>query len=159
MAISSRGTMGESGGLPLRATYTSRVTDTGVKTTGKVTKPEKFEQESTSYRGSEMTKGERKKIAEQNKAAESLKSKDLDKSESAQRGAQTRKENQELREDMAHDAGYRKGEKVGTAKGAVATAVVGGTVAAFLHERDDKPKGSQPNHHVTDSKNNTKTVK
>lgn len=111
-----------------------------------------------SYSGGELGRAASREIAKQNQAADSYKSKNLDRVESAQKGAQTRRENQQLREDMAHDAGYRKGERTGAVKGAVATAGVGLTVAAFLKEHE-KPKGSQPNHYVTDSNNNTKPVK
>jgi hypothetical protein len=46
----------------------------------------------------ELTKSQRKKIREQNKAAESTKSKDLDRVESGKVGAQTKKRNQRRRE-------------------------------------------------------------
>jgi len=87
----------EGGGLSLgRASVTVKKTKSGIKKTGSVTK--KVKPESTSYRGKELTKAERKKITAQNKSADTLKSKDLDRVESGKAGAQTKKRNQRRRE-------------------------------------------------------------
>ena len=84
-----------------RASYTIKSTKSGTKVTGsvkKTSKKKKAEVESTSYRGRELTKEQRKKIREQNAAAESAKSKDLDRVESGKAGARTKKRNQRRRE-------------------------------------------------------------
>jgi hypothetical protein len=78
------------------ATVTVKKTKSGIKKTGSVTK--KVKPESTSYRGKELTKAERKKITAQNKSADTLRSKDLDRVESGKAGAQTKKRNQRRRE-------------------------------------------------------------
>jgi|DEB19_MinimDraft_3_1074340.scaffolds.fasta_scaffold147883_2 hypothetical protein len=128
MARSARGVFGEIGGMArgVGASYTAKSTKRGVRITGSVTKKTKPKTESTSYRGSELSKRDRKQIASQNKAAESMKSKDLDRVESAKAGAQTRKRNQRRREAGMY------------AKGAVAGATV--TVGATAVTKDKKKK-------------------
>jgi hypothetical protein len=118
-----------------RAVVTVRKTKSGIKKTGSVTK--KVKPESTSYRGKELTKAERKKIAAQNKAADTLKSKDLDKVEAAKKAAKTRKLRQEEREDYAFMLGNKKGKKSGRVEGAAATAVLG---SAFYSLSEKKKK-------------------
>ena len=80
--------------------------------------------ESFSYRGSELTKAERAKIAAQNKAAESAKSKNLDAVDRGKAAAQTREYGIQQREQYAHNVGFVKGAAtVGTAAAAAQYAV------------------------------------
>mgnify|MGYP006273456597 CR=1 FL=1 len=111
--------------------------------------------ESFSYRASELPKRQRSEIKAQNKAAQSMKSVDLDAQERGKKAAETNKLRQQEREDYAHSVGEKKGEKKGMVKGAVATAVVGAVGHALL-DKDKKKQGTQADHHVTDSKNHTK---
>ncbi len=134
----------EGGSFPVgRASVTVRKTKSGIKKTGSVTK--KTKPESTSYRGKELTKAERKKIATQNKAADTLKSKDLDKVESAKKAAKTRKLRQEEREDYAFMLGNKRGEKIGKVKGAVGTAVLGSAIYSLgeKKKKEDKKKSTK----------------
>jgi hypothetical protein len=134
----------EGTGLPLgRASVTVKKTKSGIKKTGSVTK--KTKAESTSYRGKELTKAERKKIAAQNKAADTLKSKDLDKVDSAKKAAKTRKLRQEEREDYAFMLGNKRGEKTGKVKGAVGTAVLGSAIYSLgeKKKKEDKKKSTK----------------
>jgi hypothetical protein len=130
----------EGAGLPLgRASVTIKKTKSGIKKTGSVTKKSKAE--STSYRGKELTKAERKKIAAQNKAADTLKSKDLDKVDSAKKAAKTRKLRQEEREDYA----FMLGNKRGQVKGAAKTLVAGSALLSLVEKkkREDKKKSTK----------------
>ena len=91
--------------------------------------------ESFSHRGSELSKAERTAIREQNAAANSLKSKDLDAVERGKKGADTKRFNDEasrkaLIKKVAGAAG-----SAGIAAGAVAEYVVA--------------KGTQKDHTVT----------
>lgn len=134
----------EGAGLPLgRASVTVRKTKSGITKTGSVSK--KAKTESTSYRGKELTKAERKKIREQNKIAETLKSKDLDKIESGKKAAKTRKLRQEEREEYAYGKGKKRGEKVGVAKGAAGTVVLGSAIYSLgeKKKREDKKKSDK----------------
>jgi hypothetical protein len=134
----------EGAGLPVgRASITVKKTKSGIKKTGSVTK--KTKTESTSYRGKELTKAERKKIREQNKAADTMKSKDLDKVESAKKAAKTRKLRQEEREDYAFMLGNKRGEKTGKVKGAAATAVLGSAIYSLgeKKKKEDKKKSTK----------------
>ena len=106
---------------------------------GKAAKAAKDVVESFSYRASELTKAERKKIALQNAAAKSGQSKNLDAVERGQKGAQTRRDNEEAM--MA--ANYRMGKKVGAAKGLAAGAAAGAAAEYVVS------KGSQKDHKVT----------
>lgn len=119
---------GETGGMArgVSASYTAKSTKSGVRVTGSVSKKTKPKTESTSYRGSELNKRDRKQIAAQNKAAESLKSKNLDRVDAAKQGAETRRRNQRRREVGMY------------AKGAVAGATV--TTGAFAVAKDKKKK-------------------
>ncbi len=120
-------------GVTVRKSASGKITKTG-----SVSKKKKTEVESTSYRGKELTKTERKKISEQNKAAESAKSKDLDKVEAAKRAAKTRKANQKKRERNM----YLKGAAAGTAGGAVLTS---GLYAYGNKDKDKKSKSNKKN--------------
>jgi hypothetical protein len=138
----------EGAGIPIgRASYTIRSTKSGTKTTGSVSKKKKSETESTSYKGKELTKAEKKKIKEQNKAAESMKSKDLDKVDSGKKAAATRKLRQEEREDFAYGKGKKVGDTLGKIKGSVATATVVATGKVILDknkkDKKDKKKSSK----------------
>ena len=86
--------------------------------------------ESYSYRGSELTKAQRAEIKSQNRAAESLKTKDLDKVESGQKAAQTREYGIQQREEYAHSQGVSKGLKAGVAAG-----VTGGAIAGAVAQK------------------------
>ena len=123
-----------------RANVTVRNTKSGITKTGSVSK-NKPKVESTSYRGKELSKSERKKISDQNKAAESLKSKDLDKVESAKKAAKTRKLRQQEREEFSYMLGNKRGNKTGAVKGAAATAVLGGAIYSTDKEMKKKKKG------------------
>ena len=116
-------------GVTVRKSVSGKVTRTGT-----VAK-KKSEVESTSYRGKELTKSQRKKIREQNKAAESAKSKDLDKVEAAKKAAKTRKANQKKRERNM----YLKGAAAGTAGGVVLTS------GLYAYGNKDKDKKSKSN--------------
>lgn len=134
----------EGAGFPLgRASVTVRKTKSGITKTGSVSKKKKAEVESTSYRGKELTKAERKKISQQNKAAESVKSKDLDKVEAGKRAAKTRKIRQQEREEYAYGLGKKKGEKIGKVKGAAATAVLGSAIYSLGEKK--KKENKKPN--------------
>lgn len=109
---------------------------------------------SVSYKGSEVGPMEKAAQRAQTRAASSYKSTDMEKTDAAKRAAETRKANEQSRLENA----YKYGKQEGTIKGATAATVTAGVVAGFLHERN-KPKGTQPDHHVTDSNNNIKTVK
>ena len=122
-----------------RAVVTVRKSKSGITKTGSVSK-NKPKIESTSYRGKELNKLERKKISEQNKAAESLKSKDLDKVEAATKAAKTRKLRQQEREEYSYMLGNKRGNKTGTVKGAAATAVLGGAIYSYDKEKKKKKK-------------------
>ena len=113
MARSTGGLFGESGGMGrgIGPSYTFKSTKSGVKTTGSISKPKKIT-EGTSFRSSELSKSERKAIKKQNKAADTMKSKDLDAIERGKRAADTKRRKQKLR-DLGN-----------MTKGAVATAVV-----------------------------------
>ena len=117
-----------------RAVVTVKKTKSGIKKTGSVSKM-KSEIESTSYRGKELTKSERKKIREQNRAAESAKSKDLDRVESGKVGAQTKKRNQRRRELGM----YAKGAAGGLTGGAVLTS----GLYAIANKDKDKKKSTK----------------
>lgn len=121
-----------------RAVVTVRKTKSGITKTGSVSK-NKSNVESTSYRGKELSKLERKKISDQNKAAESLKSKDLDKVESAKKAAKTRKLRQQEREEYAYTVGNKRGKKSGRVEGAAATAVLGGVI--YSYDKQKKKNG------------------
>ena len=123
-----------------RAVVTVRKTKSGITKTGSISKG-KPKVESTSYRGKELGKLERKKISEQNKAAESLKSKDLDKVEAAKKAAKTRKLRQQEREEYSYMLGNKRGNKTGAVKGAAATAVLGGAIYSYDKEKKKKKKG------------------
>ena len=117
-----------------RAVVTVRKTNSGITKTGSVSKS-KPKIESTSYRGKELSKLERKKISDQNKAAESLKSKDLDKVEAAKKAAKTRKLRQQEREEYSYMLGNKRGNKTGVVKGATATAILGGAIYSADKEK------------------------
>ena len=117
-----------------RAVVTVRKTKSGITKTGSVSK-NKPKIESTSYRGKELSKLERKKISDQNKAAESLKSKDLDKVEAAKKAAKTRKLRQQEREEYSYMLGNKRGNKTGAVKGATATAILGGAIYSADKEK------------------------
>lgn len=123
-----------------RAVVTVRKTKSGITKTGSVSKNNP-KIESTSYRGKELSKSERKKISEQNKAAESLKSKDLDKVEAAKKAAKTRNLRQQEREEYAYMLGNKRGNKTGAVKGAAATAILGGAIYSADKEMKKKKKG------------------
>ena len=120
-----------------RAVVTVRKTKSGITKTGSVSK-NKPKIESTSYRGKELSKLERKKISDQNKAAESLKSKDLDKVEAAKKAAKTRKLRQQEREEYSYMLGNKRGNKTGVVKGATATAILGGAIYSADKEKKKK---------------------
>ncbi len=120
-----------------KAVVTVRKSKGGITKTGSISK-NKPKVESTSYRGKELSKLERKKISEQNKAAESLKSKDLDKVDAAKKAAQTRKLRQQEREEYAYMLGNKRGNKTGAVKGATATAVLGGAIYSADKEKKKK---------------------
>ena len=107
-----------------KAAISVKKTASGVKKTGTITKPAKAE--STSFRGSELSKYERKAIKDQNKSAKSMISKDLDAMERGERGAATRRRNQRLR-----DLGNK-------AKGSVGTVAVLGSGAIIYGKAKDK---------------------
>jgi hypothetical protein len=117
-----------------RAVVTVRKTKSGITKTGSISK-NKPKIESTSYRGKELSKLERKKISDQNKAAESLKSKDLDKVEAAKKAAKTRKLRQQEREEYSYMLGNKRGNKTGAVKGATATAILGGAIYSADKEK------------------------
>ena len=117
-----------------RAVVTVRKTKSGITKTGSVSK-NKPKVESTSYRGKELSKSERKKISDQNKSAESLKSKDLDKVEAAKKAAKTRKLRQQEREEYSYMLGNKRGNKTGAVKGATATAILGGAIYSADKEK------------------------
>lgn len=126
-----------------RAVVTVRKTKSGIKKTGSVSK--KAKPESTSYRGKELTKAERKKITAQNKAADTLKSKDLDRVESAKKAAKTRKLRQEELQDYAYGVGRKQGDKIGKVKGTVGTAVLGSALYSLSEKKkkEDKKKSTK----------------
>jgi len=111
------------------------------------------EVESFSYRASELTKAQRAKIAAQNAAANSAKSKNLDAVDRGKIAAETAKNNQLAKEEYAHKMGMTKGKIIGGAAGVAAG------VAADELVRDAKAKGTQAAHHVTDHTTHTQTVK
>ena len=80
--------------------------------------------ESYSYRGSELPKFQRAEIKSQNRAADSLKTKDLDAVDRGKIAAGTRKFNEDQRLEAAHTSGVGKGIVAGAAAGAVAQKVV-----------------------------------
>ena len=106
---------------------------------GKVGKAAKEVVESFSKRGTELVRKENAAINAQSKAAESYKTKDLGKSESAKKAAQTRKYNQEAKEEYAYSKGKQSGLKKGVAAGAAA-----GAAAEYIVS-----KGTQKDHKVT----------
>ena len=95
--------------------------------------------ESFSKRGTELTKSENAKIAAQSKAAKSYETKDLGASERGKAAAQTRRYNQEAKEEYA----YSKGKQSGLKKG-VAAGVAAGAAAEYAVS-----KGTQKDHAVT----------
>ena len=123
-----------------KAVVTVRKNKSGITKTGSISKG-KPKVESTSYRGKELSFLERKKISEQNKAAESLKSKDLDKSDAAKKAAKTRKLRQQEREEYSYMLGNKRGNKTGAVKGAAATAILGGAIFTADKEKKKKKKG------------------
>ena len=148
MARSARGMFGESGGFARGVGASSRrepVITVRKSASGKVTKTgsmsKKQGSESFSYSEKDLTKKERQQIRKQNKLAESMKSKSLEKVTAGKKGAATRKLRQEEREEYAHSVGYKKGEKVGTVKGAVKGAVgtvVVGAATKSLYKKKKK---------------------
>ena len=146
MARSARGMFGESGGFArgVGASYRREPVITVRKSaSGKVTKTgsmsKKQGSESFSYSEKDLTKKERQQIRKSNKIAESMKSKSLEKVESGKKGARTRKLREEQLQDYAYSVGKRKGEKVGTIKGAVGTLVVGAATKS-LYDKNKKKK-------------------
>jgi len=120
-----------------KAVVTVRKTKSGITKTGSISK-NKPKVESTSYRGKELSKSERKKISDQNKAADSLKSKDLDKVETGKKAAETRKFRQQEREEYSYMLGNKRGNKTGAVKGATATAILGGAIYSVDKEKKKK---------------------
>ena len=123
-----------------RTSITVKKTASGIKKTGSVSR--KAKPESFSYRGKDLTKAERKEISKQNKAAESMKSKNLDRVESGRRGARTRKERQMEREEYAYSFGKQKGRRTGRIEGAAGTAILGGATISLAEKikREKKSK-------------------
>ena len=126
-----------------RTSITVKKTASGIKKTGSVSR--KAKPESFSYRGKDLTKAERKEISKQNKAAESMKSKNLDRVESGRRGARTRKERQMEREEYAYSFGKQKGRRTGRIEGAAGTVILGGATISLAEKikRDKKKKSKK----------------
>ena len=147
MARSARGMFGESGGMARGVGASSGrrepVITVRKSASGKVTKTgsmsKKQKSESFSYSEKDLTKKERKQIRNQNKIAESMKSKSLEKVTAGKKGAATRKLRQEEREEYAYSKGNKRGEKVGIAKGAIGTVVVGAATKS-LYDKNKKKK-------------------
>lgn len=91
--------------------------------------------ESFSYRSSEMSKKEVSKIKEQNKAAETSKSKDLDAVDRGKQAAETRAQNENNRIKKANLQG-------------LATGLAGGIVGTGIYDEahDDSHRNSEDNH-------------
>lgn len=137
MARSTGGLFGESGGMGrgIGPSYTFKSTKSGVKARGSISKPKKkAEVESTSYSGKELTKKQRKEIAAQNRAAESTKSKNLDRVESGKKAARSRK----LAEEQKQEYAYNKGKARGRVQGAGATIALAVPGAALYKKAKDK---------------------
>jgi hypothetical protein len=142
MAKSARGVFGEIGGMArgVGASYTAKSTKRGVRITGSVTKKTKPKAESFSYSEKDLTKKERKQIRNQNKVAESMKSKSLEKVESGKKAAKTRKIRQEEREDYAYSVGKKTGKKTGRIEGTAGTAVVGAAGISLYNKKKKSDK-------------------
>jgi hypothetical protein len=110
--------------------------------------------ESFSYRGSEMRPAERRAVSAQNMAAKSGMSKNLDRVDSGAKAAETRMNNQLAKEDYAHSVGMAKGKIIGGAAGIAA----GVAADELARAAASKPKGTQADHHVTDSDNHTRPL-
>lgn len=108
--------VGDFGGIGMGGRNSGGITGKGGKNVNPVYN------ESFSKRGSELPKSQNKAINAQSKAADSYKTKDLSKVESAQKGARTRKENENARLQGAYDSGKAKGAAAGVAIGAAAAA-------------------------------------
>ena len=106
--------------------------------------------ESTSYRNSEQTRPDNRAIVKQNKAAGSYQSRDLDKYE----------KNKAYRQDLKARNDAAAKEKLNTtgANGFIAGAAAV-ELAHQLAAGPAKPKGTQPNHKVTDWSNHTQKAK
>ena len=91
--------------------------------------------ESFSYRSSELPKKDVSKIKEQNKAAETSKSKDLDAVERGKQAAETRAQNESNRIKKANLQG-------------LATGLAGGIVGTGIYDQihDDSHRNSESNH-------------
>lgn len=107
-----------------------------------------------SYRASELRPAERRVMREQNRSAESMKNKNLDAMDSAKKAAQTRKLNQEAKEDYAYSKGSKDAFKKAAGAGAVAI-----IAAEEAGRAAGKKQGTQSGHAVTSGKNTTKPVK
>lgn len=130
-------------GKPGSKTLSGDVTPGGLGSLGK--KAAKEVVEAFSHRGSELSKVERAAIRTQNKAADSMKSKDLDRVESGKKGAETKRFNDEASKKALI-------KKVAGAAGAAGAAA--GAAAEYV-----VAKGTQKDHHTTTSKNFTKKSK
>jgi len=97
-----------------------------------------------SYRGSELTAAERRSMVKQNKSAESLKNKDLDKMDKNKANYAKQKQ---ARADQL-EGSYKVGKTEGKVKAAVAAVPVIAATAKIAYNAGKK-KGSQDNHHVT----------
>ena len=124
-----------------RTSITVKKTASGIKKTGSVSR--KSKPESFSYRGKDLTKAERKEIRKQNKAADTMKSKNLDRVESGRKGARTRKERQMEREEYAYSFGKQKGRRVGRIEGAAGTVVLGGATISLAEKIKREKKKSK----------------
>ena len=137
-AVSKARSVRGSTAIAVRKSASGTVTKTG-------TKASKGKTESFSYSEKGLTKAERAEIRKQNKAAETMKSRSLEKVESGKKGAATRKLRQEEREEYAYKLGNKSGRRTGRAEGAVATAVVGAAGISLYekNKKDSKKKSSK----------------
>lgn len=104
---------------------------------------------SYSYRGSELTAGERRDLVKQNKAADSLKATDLDKVDANKAKYQAAKEAAAQRLKDANTSGK---------KVAAAAAVPVIIAAEEVGRAIGKKQGTQKDHAITNHDNHTRTV-
>jgi len=98
-----------------------------------------------SYRGSELSAAERRAMVKQNKSAESLKNKDLDKTDKNKINYAKQKQ---ARADQL-EGSYKVGKLEGKVKATAAGLPIVAATAAIAYEAGKK-KGSQKNHSVTE---------
>jgi hypothetical protein len=89
-----------------------------------------------SYRGSELSAAERRALVKQNKSAESLKNKDLDKLEKNKARYKAQKEARAKQ----LEGSYKVGKRVGATKGIIAGVAVGAVAQKAVDKSKSKSK-------------------